>query len=117
MRPGRASASEWWGSRHDEHNTGQYGVDTRSPGVARNARIEKGELRFKAPGDDWYGGRADRYTVRFTRANGKVDTRVIDADGRAGSVQRVDLLPNTRTIRVRAVDEAGNVGGWKLVRR
>jgi hypothetical protein len=115
--PGRASADQWWSSRHDERNTGQYGTDTRSPGVARNARVESGQLRFKAPGDDWYGGKVDHYRVQFVRRNGNAMTTNVDPSAKAGSVQKVDLLPNTRRVRVRAVDEAGNVGRWVRVRR
>ena len=114
--PGKASADQWWSFRHDERNTGRYGVDTRSPGVARNARVQQGELRFKAPGDDWYTGKVKRYTVRVTKADG-TDTEVVQPSGGAGTVQRVDLPRHFRKVSVRAVDAAGNVGGWETVRR
>jgi hypothetical protein len=115
--PGLASADQWWSYRHDERNTGLYGIDTRSPGVARNARIEQGQLRFKAPGDDWYAGEVDRYRVQLVRQNGDASSVNLDPSGKAGSVQKLDLPANVETVRVRAVDEAGNVGGWETVLR
>ena len=93
-----------------------YGIDTRPPGVARNARLEGDELRFKTPGDDWYGGRVDRYVVQFVHRDGSADRDVV-AGSRAGAVKRIDLQPKTRFVRVRAFDEAGNVGAWQLARR
>jgi VCBS repeat protein/subtilase family protein len=114
---GRASGNQWWSSRHDQHNTGQYGVDAQSPGVARNARIESGQLRFRAPGDDWYVGKLDHYTMRFLHPGGEVDQKSIDPSAEAGKVQKVNLPANTKTVRVRAVDEAGNRGRWVAVQR
>jgi hypothetical protein len=105
--PGRASANQWSSTRHDQHNTGQYGLDAQSPGVARNARIQSGELRFKAPGDDWYVGKVDHYVVSYGST-----TRNVNPDGAAGGVERIDLPPHIKSVRVRAVDEAGNRGGW-----
>jgi VCBS repeat protein/subtilase family protein len=114
--PGRATSNdEWWSVRHDERNTGEYGIDTRSPGVAGNARIEGGQLRFKAPGDDWYDGRVDHYTVQFVHTKSGVTTSNVNPSGDAGSVQTVNLPPDTKTVRVRGVDEAGNLGGWVSV--
>ena len=49
---------EWWSSHHDERNTGQYGIDTRPPGILRDACISAGGTtpQLDAPGDDWYAG-------------------------------------------------------------
>ena len=114
--PGHASANQWWSSRHDQHNSGEYGVDAQSPGVARNARIHSGELRFKAPGDDWYDGKIDHYAVQFVHKNGSVDTKTVNPSGSAGTGQTVNLEPNTKTVRVRGVDEAGNLASWTSVK-
>ena len=35
-----------------------------------------------------------------------------DPSGGAGTSQTVNLEPNTKTVRVRAVDEVGNLAGW-----
>jgi FG-GAP-like repeat/Subtilase family len=115
--PGRASADQWWSSRHDERNTGQYGIDTRSPGVAREARIHGHQLLFTAPGDDWYDGRVDHYTLRSVRANGIVVNSTVDPKVDAGELEAINLPPGTKTVEVQAVDEAGNLGGRVTIRR
>ncbi|MDQ2940021.1 MAG: hypothetical protein M3R23_05775, partial [Actinomycetota bacterium] len=73
--------------------------------------------RFKAPGDDWYDGKVDHYTVQFVHANGSGDTKTVNPSGGAGTGQTINLEPNTKKVRVRGVDEAGNLGGWVTVRR
>jgi hypothetical protein len=113
--PGRAVDDQWWSVRHDERNTGLYAIDTRPPGVARNAEIAAGQLRFKAPGDAWYAGRVRRYNVQFVHQNGSVQTRRVAPTGVAGSVQTIDLPANTRRVRVQAVDDTENLGGWVSV--
>jgi hypothetical protein len=115
--PGRASADQWWSSRHDEHNTGQYGIDTRSPGVARDARIHGHQLLLRAPGDDWYDGRVDHYTLLSVRANGLVVNSTVDPKVDAGGLEAINLPPGTKTVAVQAVDEAGNLGGRVTVQR
>src|SRR5438874_1725472 len=58
----------WWHYRHDEHNTGTYGVDTRRPASIRDLRVVRGpqpQLAWTAPGDDYMAGAADRYDVRW----------------------------------------------------
>jgi hypothetical protein len=63
---GTADANqEWWSSHHDERNTGEYGVDTRPPGILRDAGVtsDGSSLTWTAPGDDWYTGTAQRYEV------------------------------------------------------
>jgi hypothetical protein len=115
--PGQASSNQWWSSRHDQHNSGEYGVDAQSPGVARNARVQHGQLHFKAPGDDWYDGKVDHYTVQFEHTNGNVATQNVAAKANAGGRVQINLPPKTKRVRVRGVDEAGNLGGWKTVRR
>jgi FG-GAP-like repeat/Subtilase family len=115
--PGRASADQWWNSRHDERNTGQYGIDTRSPGVEREARIHGHQLLFTAPGDDWYDGRVDHYTLRSVRANGIVVNSTVDPKVDAGGLEAINLPPGTKTVEVQGVDEAGNLGGRVTIRR
>src|SRR5205823_2388740 len=63
---GLSSANDqWWNARHDERNTGLYGLDTRPPGVLGDPSVSADgtELRWTAPGDDWYTGAADHYEV------------------------------------------------------
>jgi hypothetical protein len=115
--PGRASADQWWSSRHDERNTGEYGIDTRSPGVVRAARIHGHQLLFTAPGDDWYNGRVDHYVLRSACANGRVVNSTVAPKVDAGGLEAINLPPGTKMVEVQAVDEAGNQGGRVTVQR
>jgi Subtilase family/RTX calcium-binding nonapeptide repeat (4 copies) len=110
---------EWWGPRHDERNTGQYGADTRPPGALLEANVAGNEISFKAPGDDWYAsGPVDHYEVVSS------DSPI----GSSGFAQATDLGPGPdpdepgshqsfeppsaakRYVAIRAVDDEGNVG-------
>jgi hypothetical protein len=112
---GKAGAGDqWWSYRHDERNTGTYGVDTRPPGVLRRAVLNRAahKLSFKAPGDDWYDGKADHYRVVSQPCRGgPTQRRSVPASAPAGSVQSITLTG--RHITVYAVDEAGNRGAGK----
>jgi hypothetical protein len=129
--PGRADGNdEWWSVRHDERNTGMYGVDTRPPGAIRKAKLRhRGrELVFTAPGDDWYEGQVDHYRVKIglrcdDTGGGEAacapgpPPEDIDATVDAGSKQAIDLPQRADRVRIWAVDEAGNRGRTKRLRR
>jgi len=115
--PGLASSNkDWWGYRHDERNTGTYGIDTRPPGVARNAHLGKGRLRFKLPGDDWYAGRASSIVVKAFRPGHKPASIKV-ATGPAGSIAAVKVPRGTTKVKIRATDSDDNLGGWRTVKR
>ncbi len=118
--PGRADANEeWWSYRHDERNTAQHGADTRPPGAIRRSSVVDGghKLSLRAPGDDWYVGKAARYRLTFFRADGSVLSRKrVAATAAAGHAQTVGLPAGAARVRVIAVDDAGNLGR-PLVRR
>ena len=62
-------STSWWHYRHDEQNTGTYGVDTRRPASILDLRVVGGlqpQLAWTAPGDDYMVGTADRYDVRWS---------------------------------------------------
>lgn len=113
---GRAAGNdEWWSYRHDERNTARYGVDTRPPGVARGLKLSRhgGRVTFRAPGDDWYAGRAAKYRVRV---GGR--TRIVKAKAAAGRRVTIRISPRARRVTVQAVDDAGNRGlAWTARRR
>jgi hypothetical protein len=109
--PGKATGNDqWWSYRHDERNTGTYGIDTRPPGALRNFKVDRGadEVTFKAPGDDWYDGKADHYRVALSRPCGAPDTQFqnVPATVQAGATQTIEL--HGRVATVFAVDDAGN---------
>jgi hypothetical protein len=111
--PGRASANDqWWSYRHDERNTGAYGVDTRPPGILRAFRVDRAadRITFTAPGDDWYHGRVDHYRVALSRPCGAPQTTHKDVPATAGAGARQAIQLEGRVATVFAVDEAGNRG-------
>jgi hypothetical protein len=108
--------NSWWHYRHDEWNTGQYGLDTRPPAPvgglkARRLRSGKVRLTFTAPGDDWNVGRAARYVISGLRFPKGVAAR-LPRPRPAGSRERlvVGISRRARFVDVRAVDAAGNIG-------
>ncbi|MGO9029228.1 MAG: hypothetical protein ACLQOZ_11445 [Acidimicrobiales bacterium] len=111
--PGKATANtQWWSGRHDEYNSGNYGVDSRPPGVLRDQRWTAGSTSspatatFVAPGDNWYDGEVARYRVTFAPSGHQEDVAPL---GAAGTTQSVTGPPGTTGIRVVAEDAAGNV--------
>jgi hypothetical protein len=99
---GRAAAnSEWWRWRHDERSTGRYGMDTRPPGVARNPVLRGSRLTFRAPGDDWYTGRAAEY---------RVGNRKVSVKHAAGGRERVSVPRTAECVSIYALDDADNRG-------
>jgi hypothetical protein len=113
-----AKNDSWWHARHDEWNTGQYGLDTRAPAApaAAAAKRQGGSVlvRLRAPGGDLTGGRAACYQVRI----GKRWQRVRLRPAAAGRTQRL-RIPARRGVRyvaLRAIDRAGNVGPAARVR-
>ncbi|HEY7151950.1 MAG TPA: FG-GAP-like repeat-containing protein [Solirubrobacterales bacterium] len=110
------SGDQWWSYRHDERNTGTYGVDTRPPGVLRNVHFNRqsGRVSFKAPGDDWYDGKAHHYeVVSRPCGGGQTRRRTVAAGAPGGSVQSIAVAG--RRVTLYAVDEAGNRGAGKSV--
>src|SRR3954454_11949385 len=74
--PGDPARADWWHGRHDERNTGQYGLDTRRPAVVTGASAKRAglgltNLDFTTTGDDWNVGVAKRYVI--TWAGGPAD--------------------------------------------
>ena len=121
---GSASSNDsWWHYRHDERNTGQYGLDTRRPAAVAGLRAHRlGDgvrLTFTAPGDDWMTGQAVRYDVRWSDGDITADSFTaaaavagVPAPSPAGTPERMTLTvpAGAQTIAVRAVDRAGNLG-------
>ncbi len=102
-----ASNVEWWRYRHDEWNTGRYGVDSRPPGILRTlvGDPDAHSLTFTAPGDDWYAGQADHY--RIVHSGGTLD---LPATVAAGASETLVIPPAIDSGTVQAVDERGNLG-------
>ena len=111
----------WWHYRHDERNTGLYGLDTRRPAAIDDLRRAPGAgvtLTWTAPGDDYQIGRAARYDVRISSSpiseSGFWSARQVSGapvPGPAGTRESLTLaLPHWRRlyVAVRAIDAAGN---------
>src|SRR2546428_203683 len=112
----------WWHYRHDESNTGAYGVDTRRPASILDLRVVRGpqpQLAWTAPGDDYMVGAADRYDVRWsnqpiTSSSFWSATPLAGAPAPqpAGSPQSMavgGVSGSTVYFAIRSVDSAGNI--------
>lgn len=113
-----ANNTEWWMEAHDECHSNNYGTDCRPPNRVKNLRIENGELKFTAPGDDWGQGTVHHYELRsavqpiLTLADWQAATLLPDVPGNAtGGAQTSFALDASQTpahVAISAVDEAGN---------
>jgi len=119
---GRPAANDdAWHWHLNDRNTGFYGDDTRPPGGVSSIRLRGRTLSFRAPGDDWQSGTAQRYEI-FRSRRRVVQTRpgrrlpVTVAPVPGG--QRVSVrLPRSKgrwRYGVRAIDDAGNVGPLRV---
>ena len=109
-----AANDQWWNYRHDERNTSAYGTDTRPPGKLRKTRLNKAatELRFEAPGDDWYAGRPDHYRITYGKpcGPGRPKHERLPAAASAGHREVIRAPRGFVLNSVQAVDNAGNLG-------
>jgi hypothetical protein len=122
-----AGNNEWWNPRHDERNTGQYGLDTRPPGIIRSLSLsaDGSTMKFTSPGDEWYAGTADHYEIVTSQNPITPDNfdSLAPLPGApapaAGGTQQSFAIPLTarRYLAIRAIDEAGNRGAVGLLDR
>jgi hypothetical protein len=105
-----SSDNQWWRWRHDEWNSGNYTIDARSPGVARNVQWSPGAttLSFTAPGGDWYSGTVSHYDISLAPSGTVI---AVAPSGPAGSTQQVSIPQGTTGVTIQAVNAAGNLGG------
>jgi hypothetical protein len=120
----------WWHYRHDERNTGLYGLDTRRPEAILDLRRSAGpglQLTWTAPGGDYQIGTAARYDIRmarspitetsFWRAHAVAGA---PAPAQAGTRQTIVLpapRPGVTYVAIRAIDAAGNISAVSNVLR
>ena len=64
-------------------------------------------LHFRAPGDDWYAGSADRYEITIRLRGGGSDSKTLQPLS-AGREETISLPKDARSVRVVAFDEARN---------
>jgi hypothetical protein len=113
--------TEWWSFRHDEHNSGRYGNDTRPPaslriGVKRSKRTAL--LKWRAPGDNGVSnGAAASYEVFTSRRPINLSNlsraKRVRAPRPAGPnrPQSLRVKAGTRQrvyVAIRSIDRAGN---------
>jgi hypothetical protein len=105
--PGSGS---WWRAFHDEYNSGRLGTASRPPGVVRNAHLSGTNLKFVAPGADWYDGKATLYEMVFVKANGAISAvRKVKVDQSAGKVAGLRVPAGTAAVILRTLNGAGLV--------
>ncbi len=120
----------WPHYRHDDRNTGLYGLDTIRPGAILDLRRRRGRtftLTWTAPGNDYQTGIAARYDIRMARAP-ITETSFSHArslpgaprPARAGTRQKF-VLPTPPIgityVAIRAIDAAGNISALSNVVR
>lgn len=118
---------QWWSFRHDEHNSGRYGNDTRPPAGVRvetERRRKKARLTWKAPGDNGVSnGRAVKYQIYRSKkpiAPGKLDRASQVAapkpakPGREQSVRVKVAKKKKLHMAIRSRDASGN---WSSLSR
>jgi hypothetical protein len=116
--------NEWWNPRHDERNTGQYGLDTRPPGIIRGLSLsaDGSTVTFTSPGDDWYAGPAASYEIATSQNPITPDNfdalptlPGAPAPAEAGTQQSFAIPAGAaRYIAIRAIDDAGNRGALEV---
>jgi hypothetical protein len=120
----------WAHYRHDQLNTGLYGLDTLRPEAILDLRRVRGprfQLAWTAPGEDYQLGIAARYDLRTARAPiteasfwRARSLRGAPLPARAGTTQRI-VLPIPRSgvtyFAIRAINVAGNVSALSNVVR
>ena len=118
----------WQHYRHDQLNTGLYGLDTLRPEAILDLRRGRGRrltLTWTAPGGDYQLGAAARYEIRmartpitgtsFWRAR---SLRAVPRPARAGIRETVvvpALRVGTTYFAIRAIDAAGNISALSNV--
>ena len=119
-RPACGTNDEWWTSRHDEWNTGNYETDSRPPGTPRqlgaNPDGSQVTLTWTAPGDDWLCGTAQEYRVLRSSSpiehpdDGTVVGDFPAAGAGAAESRTVSAGPGDTHFAILYRDEAGNWG-------
>ncbi len=107
--PGKATANnQWWSARHDEYNSGNYGVHSRPPGALRSPSwsYPTATAKFIAPGNTWYDGEVSKYVATLYPSLQKM---TVAPSGPAGSVQEITGPPGTLGMSVTAYDASGNI--------
>ena len=120
----------WPHYRHDDRNTGLYGLDTIRPAAILDLRRGPGTrftLTWTAPGDDYQIGAAARYDIRMARTPmtetsfGRARSLPgVPRPARAGTNQTF-VLPTPPVgvtyFAIRAIDAAGNISALSNVAR
>ncbi len=120
----------WPHYRHDERNTGMYGLDTLRPEAILDVRRVRGRrltLTWTAPGGDYQLGTAARYEIRMARTPitetsfwRALPLRGVPRPARAGTPQRIVLpmpRPGITYFAIRAINAAGNISALSNVVR
>jgi hypothetical protein len=119
-KPGKNN--EWWHYRHDEHNSGRYGNDTRPPASlklkVRKRTRKKARITWQAPGDNGVSnGSARRYEIytskkpiklsKLKRANRVKAPK--PASAKRSQKVWVKAPPKKKLyVAIRSIDRAGN---------
>ena len=104
--------ADWPQFHHDPANSGDWSRDAVAPGKPVDAAATATDVTFKAPGDDLLCGTVTRYEAAV---DGAAFAAVDLSPKPAGETESLTLAGER--IRLRAVDEQGNVGRAVTVER
>jgi len=126
--PACGGNDEWWGFRHDDHNSGTYGNDTRPPSVITDLAVTNTTtsgsgsldvtLSWTAPGEDHACGTAQSYDIRYSSspitADNFADATPVTGEPApqpSGATEEfTTTVPGSaRFFAAQAIDEANNV--------
>jgi len=120
--------NNWWHFRHDEHNTGTYGTDTRRPASVLDLGVSGTgayALSWTAPGNDYMVGTADHYDIRwstspitdagFWNATALSGAPAPKAPGTAQQMSTDAPSGSSVYFAMRTIDAAGNIYGMSNV--
>lgn len=116
---------QWWHHRHDEHNSGRYGNDTRPPAGVRfvvNRSMNSAQVTWRASGDDGVNG-GKVAEVQVYKSNSKISLAKLGSRVKSPAIakpngqQKVNLkLSANKSIYV-AVRQRDADGNWSSLSR
>ncbi len=122
-----ADNDQWWHFRHDEHNSGRYGNDTRPPAslkIKAKRRKNQAKIIWKAPGDNGVSnGRATTYQIYVSKKPIKLSklnkAKRVKAPkpAKPNRKQQIRIKAHRKKKRYIAIRSKDRAGNWSTLSR